>query len=121
MFVALVLMGVGLLKILDPSSESVMGAWGTTAAWLELGLGLLFLFPRWRKLGARLLLAVAVTYTLVVVYLAASRLPLSECGCFGAKLKLGIGAHLVVLGVLGLLACACIWCEARDVSEPESP
>jgi hypothetical protein len=110
----LLLFASGLVKIVDPEPERLLGAWSVAAAWVELALGVAFLRPSWNRLAARGLLGMATVYTAVVVYLGLSRLPLSGCGCFGSTLRLGLGAHLLALGTLGLLACACIWLEPNE-------
>ena len=109
----LLLWGVGLTKLVDPGPASLLGAWSTVATWVELALGTALLHPNWAHLATRFLLGLAIVYTSVVVYLGLSRLPLSGCGCFGSHLRLGLGAHLLVLGTLGLLACGCMWLEPK--------
>lgn len=118
--VGLVVLSMGLLKVFDPSPDSVLGGWGALATVIELALGVAFLIPRAARLAAWSLLALSLVYACVVVFLGLSRLPLSRCGCLGASLHLSFGAHLVILGVLGLLGCSCVWLAGRARSEMPS-
>jgi len=118
--VGIIVLSMGLLKVLDPSSDSVLGAWGVLATVIEIALGVAFLIPRAARLAAWSLLGLSLVYACVVVFLGLSRLPLSRCGCLGANLRLGFGAHLVILGVLGLLGCSCVWLAGRAQSEMPS-
>lgn len=114
--VGTVVLGIGLLKVVDPAAGSSFGAWGTGATLVELALGVALWVPGAARPAAWSLLVMSLLYASVVVTLAMSRYPISHCGCLGASLRLGIGAHLVVLGILGLLACLCIRLLRRDAA-----
>jgi uncharacterized membrane protein len=113
---------MGMVKITDPRSDSVLGGWATLATALEVALGAAFFVPRLARLAAWSLLWLSLVYACVVVYLGLSNVPVSKCGCLGASLHLSLGAHLVILGIVGLLACACVACgagaEGRNSSRP---
>jgi hypothetical protein len=69
LIVGLVVLSMGLLKVFDPSPDSVLGAWGVLATVVEIALGVAFLVPRAARLAAWSLLALSLVYACVVVFL----------------------------------------------------
>jgi len=101
---AALLLTSGVLKVWDPTPNALLEELPRWAGILEVVVGLGILWRPTRRLAASTLIAMVCAYTILILVLACLDLPVTACGCFGSRIRAGLGAHLMILGVLGVLA-----------------